>query len=88
MTEENTPYVVSDAAASLTDRAKTVQFLKELGIGFKEASITENEVANGDGETNTIVLQEGYDKVKGYHGFFTEFCFDDAGKLVKVGIWE
>ena len=58
-----------------TDKEKTIEFLKDLDIGYSES----------DGE----IRISNYDKnVNGYCMFFVVYEFDENGKLKEMGIWE
>ena len=61
---------------SETDKARLETLLNDFGVGFEE---------NGAGDINCF---DGFEKVDGYNGFFTQFEFDESGKFIKMGAWE
>lgn len=62
-----------------TDIDNVTSLLGELGIVFEKYEWEGVE---------RIKLEQGTEKVDGYAGFCTDFCFDKSGKFIKVDIYE
>ena len=59
----------------MTDRERVIVLLKDLNVGFEEYE-------------ETVVLEEGMEKVSGYPCFYIKFSFDRNGKFEDVGAYE
>lgn len=60
---------------AISDKEKLKRLLTEFGVEFTEKG-------------NSIICDEGSEKVAGYSGFVTEFTFDADGKFVEMGAYE
>ena len=74
----NTTPTTTESTAQPTDKQKLEALFTELGIGFKPCAF----------DANSITCTEGDAKIEGYNGFYTDFCFDDAGRFIKMDIGE
>lgn len=78
MSDTTTPTNTEATAAQPTDKEKLEALFNELGIGFKPCAY----------DPNSITCSEGDAKIEGYNGFYTDFCFDEAGMFIKMDIGE
>ena len=60
----------------MTDKEKLIELLDSFGCGMEDKG-------------KSVKIQESFhEKVVGYSFFYAEFCFDDSGKFINVGIYE
>jgi hypothetical protein len=73
----------------MSDRDQLKAVFDRAQIKYHEVRFASEKIHLGtDKATQEIRLGADDPGVEGYSGFFTAFTFNEAGDLLKVGIWE
>lgn len=76
----------------MSDLDKLKQLLDEFGVGYEELEREEYTPRTTEDVIHDVVmlnLEQGFEKVSGFYGFFVIFVFKkETGDFIEVGVWE